>query len=354
MLNPRILEGNDILPNIHASAANEKTTHADILGIMTESFPAESPALFGLSVAADANARTIEGEDLFRQVLIAQPYLSSGDIESGKALLDRVVEVGDSLPDPLPLQEIGDHMDESRTPYQQVFLHECERMNRLLRTMQRDVSDLEAALKGLTPMSSAMQGLADDCLIGKVPTSWIAVGFITCRSLPAFLLLITDAHGQLSTWARDFVVPKVVMLPFFLTPTSFLSAILQDSSQRNGYELDQVMLSCDVTRKLPEGIDHSPRDGCHVYGLTLEGARWDIMGSTLLECRPKDLFTKMPVITIRGQLVSKFDGTEMYECPMYRTTQRGHGYVATLPLRTKEDSLKWILAGVALLLDPTL
>jgi hypothetical protein len=41
----------------------------------------------------------------------------------------------------------------------------------------------------------------------------------------------------------------------------------------------------------------------------------------------------------------------LYECPVYKTRQRGPTYVWTFNLRTKEKASKWVLAGVALLLQ---
>lgn len=42
---------------------------------------------------------------------------------------------------------------------------------------------------------------------------------------------------------------------------------------------------------------------------------------------------------------------EIYECPVYVTTFRGHTYVFLSTLRTKAPSSKWIMAGCALTLQ---
>lgn len=41
----------------------------------------------------------------------------------------------------------------------------------------------------------------------------------------------------------------------------------------------------------------------------------------------------------------------MYQCPVYKTETRGATYVFTAQLRTKLSPQKWILAGVAVILD---
>lgn len=59
----------------------------------------------------------------------------------------------------------------------------------------------------------------------------------------------------------------------------------------------------------------------------------------------------MPVIFIRAIPVDRLDTKNTYECPVYKTRMRGPTYVWTFNLKTKEKAAKWILAGVALLLQ---
>jgi len=40
-----------------------------------------------------------------------------------------------------------------------------------------------------------------------------------------------------------------------------------------------------------------------------------------------------------------------YQCPVYVTEDRGKTYVFPAQLKTKVNSRKWVLAGVAILLD---
>ena len=47
----------------------------------------------------------------------------------------------------------------------------------------------------------------------------------------------------------------------------------------------------------------------------------------------------------------KQDTRNVYECPVYKTRMRGPTFVWTFNLKTKERASKWVLAGVALLLQ---
>jgi len=68
---------------------------------------------------------------------------------------------------------------------------------------------------------------------------------------------------------------------------------------------------------------------------------------------PKKLFSVVPVINCRSAGLppeGKEDKT-VYQCPVYMTTSRGATYVFHAQLKTKHPPAKWILAGVAMILD---
>lgn len=71
----------------------------------------------------------------------------------------------------------------------------------------------------------------------------------------------------------------------------------------------------------------------------------------IVEARLKDLTPAMPVLLIRAIPIDKQDNKNMYQCPIYKTRQRGPTYVWTFNLKTKEKASKWTLAGVAMLLQ---
>ena len=94
-----------------------------------------------------------------------------------------------------------------------------------------------------------------------------------------------------------------------------------------------------------------PREGAYIHGLYMEGARWDINVGSIVESRLKELHPLMPVMFIKALTQDKQEMRNLYECPIYITRQRGPTYVWTFNLRTKERASKWVLAGVALLLQ---
>ena len=66
----------------------------------------------------------------------------------------------------------------------------------------------------------------------------------------------------------------------------------------------------------------------------------------------------VPVILVKAATQDKAEGRDTYACPVYKTLTRGPvdgkpsgGYVFTMGLKTKQSANKWILAGVAVMLD---
>lgn len=88
-----------------------------------------------------------------------------------------------------------------------------------------------------------------------------------------------------------------------------------------------------------------------MFGMFMEGARWDMGASSIEDSRMKELYPKMPVMTIKSLPLGKVDFKDQYACPVYKTQERGPGYVTRLHLKTKYPPRKWVIGGVALLLD---
>jgi dynein heavy chain len=65
------------------------------------------------------------------------------------------------------------------------------------------------------------------------------------------------------------------------------------------------------------------------------------------------MFSVIPVVYCRAAPIpaeGKEDKT-VYQCPAYKTEDRGSTYVFTAQLKTRQPSRKWVLAGVAIIMD---
>ncbi|XP_069808270.1 dynein axonemal heavy chain 9 isoform X2 [Dendropsophus ebraccatus] len=316
--------------------------------------PAESPYLYGLHPNAEIGFLTQTSEKLFRTVLEMQPRDSSmgegGGVtreEKVKATLDEILE---KLPEEFNITELMAKAEE-RTPYIVVAFQECERMNMLTSEIKRSLKELDLGLKGELTMTSDMENLQNAIFLDMVPDSWTKRAYPSMAGLAGWFVDLLSRIKELETWTGDFALPSAVWLAGFFNPQSFLTAIMQSMARKNEWPLDKMTLQCDVTKKNREDFSSPPREGAYVHGLFMEGARWDTQTSIITDARLKDLTPAMPVIFIKAIPVDKQDTRNVYACPVYKTRQRGPTYVWTFNLKTKENPSKWVLAGVALLLQ---
>ncbi|XP_059764547.1 dynein axonemal heavy chain 9 [Balaenoptera ricei] len=316
--------------------------------------PPESPHLYGLHPNAEIGFLTQTAEKLFRTVLELQPRDSQAGDGAGAAREEKVKAVLEEL-----LERVTDEFNipeltakaEERTPYMVVVLQECERMNVLTREIQRSLRELDLGLKGELTMTSDMENLQNALYLDTVPEPWARRAYPSIAGLAAWFLDLLNRIKELEAWTGDFMMPSTVWLTGFFNPQSFLTAIMQSTARKNEWPLDQMALQCDVTKKNREEFRSPPREGAYIHGLFMEGARWDAQAGIITEGKLKELTPPMPVLLLKAIPADKQDCRRIYPCPVYKTRQRGPTYVWTFHLKTKEKPSKWVLAGVALLLQ---
>ncbi|XP_067615922.1 dynein beta chain, ciliary [Eurosta solidaginis] len=331
--------------------------NTDYIGYHTyvdEMMPAESPYLYGLHPNAEIGFLTTRAENIFRTVFEMQPRDAGS---SGGATVTRedkvkqiVDEIMEKLPEEFNMLEIMNKVEE-RTPYVIVAFQECERMNYLTSEMKRSLKELDLGLKGELTITSDMEVLENSLFLDQVPPVWTQRAYPSLLGLNSWFIDLSLRLRELETWSTDFVLPSCIWLAGFFNPQSLLTAIMQSTARRNELPLDKMCIQCDVTKKKKEDFTTTPREGAYVYGIFMEGARWDVHQGIIMESRLKELYPPMPVINIRAITQDKQDFRNMYECPLYKTRTRGPTYVWTFNLKTKDKPGKWTLAGAALLLQ---
>jgi len=349
LVSPDVLEGADLCVGFPAPPP---LSYKEYIQYIEESTPPETPVLYGVHPNAEINFRTVQGEALFRTINeLASASSSGGGTGATEKVRQVLDEIGAVLPEPHNLGEIAERLEDDRSPAQHVFYQECERMNLLVALMRKTLGDLDLGLKGALSMSAQMQVLFDDIVLNKVPEGWQGVGFMSMRPLSSWYQNLLERNQQLLDFAVELQAPKVVGINLFFNPNAFLTAIMQTMAMQHGYDLDQMTLMTEVTKKWPDQVDAAAREGSHVFGMCMEGARWDMPSSSVEDSNMKELYPRMPVMTIRSAPHSKVDYRDLYGCPVYKTQERGAGFVATLHLKTKAIPRKWVIGGVALLLD---
>ena len=335
------------------------------LEYIEQTLPSETPISFGLHPNAEVGFRTTQCNILFKTLLELQPRdSSSGGEDIGQMKLDKTKEVMNKVEEQVQLDQNKINIDDvnskipedEKGPYQNVFLQECELINALIYEIQRSLGDLDMAFKGLLTMTDRMESLMESMFLDNVPPTWRALAFPSIRGLGSWLDNLSARLLQLNAWKEDPVnIPKVVYLNRLFNPQSFLTAIKQIVGQHNQWELNKLIIQTEVTKKTIEQVEPIPKDkpptGAFVIGFHVDGARWDMANNTLDESLPKQLYCKVPVVFCKANLMDNKEEKNVYYCPVYKTLDRGPTYVFTAQLKTKAVPQKWILAGVAMILD---
>jgi len=326
---------------------------------LIESMPPESPMFFGMHPNAEIGFRTMQCNTLFETLNKLRPQeKSSGEEGGGMSPMQIAEQSCNEI-----FEEVRDInfatedtsrslSDEEKGPYQFVFLQECERMNVLVGEMVRSLTELALGFKGELTMSEEMEDLADSLFYEQIFGNWQHLGFPTTRKLASWLQNLKDRSDQLNEWIADpLVIPKVADISKFFNPCSFLTAVKQICCQQQQLELDKLDVFTEVTKRDKSQIDSQAREGTYVTGMYIEGARWDVNGNCLDESKPKEMFFKMPVINCKAGMALDKEEKNVYICPTYCTPNRRPDFVFAAQLRTKHPPAKWVLGGVAMILD---
>ncbi|XP_031370134.1 dynein beta chain, ciliary-like isoform X1 [Apis dorsata] len=316
--------------------------------------PSESPVLYGLHPNAEIGFLTSTAENLFKTLLGMLTRTVSdttvGEISREEKMKGLIEDLLDKLPEEFNMLELYGKV-EDRTPFVTVALQECERMNVLCEELKRSLHELDLGLKGELTINPEMEILQNYIVMDAIPPSWEKKAYPSELGLNSWFADLLNRISELSNWTADFNLPSSIWLGGFFNPQSLLTAIMQQTARKNEWPLDKMCLYCEVLRKYKEEIISAPREGAYINGLYMEGARWDMQAGCIMDSRFKELFPLLPIVYIRAITQDKQDLKNMYECPVYKTRSRGPTYVWTFNLRTKERASKWILGGVAILLQ---
>jgi dynein heavy chain len=315
---------------------------------------------YGLHPNAEINFMTNQATTLFTNVANLSPK-GGGAGEGGMTMGEKVKQLLDDILEKLPEQfnmvELNERIEEV-SPYTGVFLQEIERMNNLIFEMRRSLLELDSGLKGDLSITEPMEIMMNAMATNKQPPAWEKLAWASRASLGIWLLDMLQRYNQLLSWTGDLAQPKVSWISGFFNAQAFTTAVMQVACRKNDWPLNRVITTVDVTKKMtPEEVEGVSRDGAYVYGLFMEGARWDTQSGSMEDAFMKELYPKMPVIQMRAILADKEDTRGIYRCPVYKQTERatpgyhtpGSGYLFMMQLKTKAKPEKWVMAGVALL-----
>jgi dynein heavy chain len=395
-MNPRVLNDKHQIDSrgIYAVPSGDATT-AQVVEYATSLPLNDEPDVFGLDANAEITSAIKESHGLLGALLTLQPKTSnasSGAASGGAAAAAapqtreaQIAATAREIEARLPAK-FDVELASRKFPVvyansmNTVFVQELIRYNRLLDAVRSSLQSLQRALKGEVVMSDDLEAMATSLFNGMVPKLWSAVAYPSLKPLGAWVGDLLQRLGMFASWLQNGPPSAFWVSGFFFTQ-SFLTGTMQNYARKYRIPIDELSFDFEVMDHVAEDTKTPPADGCYIYGLFLEGARWDSKLKAVAPSLPKQLFTKMPVIWLKpvhnnsktsaaaaaaataatgsATLAPGSAGTKhAYTCPVYKTSRRagtlsttGHStnFVLAINLPCTQDERFWVKRGVALL-----
>jgi len=324
--------------------------------------PAESPVLFGLHPNSQISLLQTQAADLFLNIITLSGGGGGGGGggKSKEAVAGETVEfIQTRLPDSFIMIDIKAKLS-TVTPYIVCGLQELERMNGILEEMRRALAELQLGLAGALNISDVMDQLIGNLHLNQVPNLWLKLcgqvgptGAYNRKSLSNWFLDLLQRVKQLKEWSDNaLVLPKSIWISGLFNSMGYVTACMQVTARAKGLPLDSMTVHTEMTKYELATVPGQPEEGTYIHGLYMEGARWDKANNCITDSLPKELHVLMPVMYVRGVTVDEEVTTGVYSCPVYSTTIRGPTFVFRAPMRSDRAPHVWILAAVALMMQP--
>ena len=328
-----------------------------------ESLPVNSdPEVFGLHDNADIITAQNEGADLLVTVLGIQPRTSSSSGKSQESIILELLEdIEKKTPPVFDKDEIfkvfpTDYNESLNT----VLIQEVIRYNVLLKLMKKSIKTLKKGLTGKIVMSEETEQMSQSLFINQVPEAWSKV-FLSLKPLSSWIIDLNQRIKFFQEWVDSKKTPSTFWFSGFSFPQAFLTAVLQNYARASKTAIDLLTFEFKILdRKKPSDITSKPENGVYVYGMFLEGARWNYEKHLLDDSLPKELYTDVPMIHFIPVANRVLPTTGCYFCPLYKVLSRcgtlsttGHStnYILYVELPTDRPQSVWIKAGVAMFLS---
>ncbi|KAI9203090.1 dynein heavy chain and region D6 of dynein motor-domain-containing protein [Polychytrium aggregatum] len=313
------------------------------------------PEVFCLHENADITRNQLETELFFKAVLSTQARTESGGGKSTEQIIfDVAAEMLGRLPESFDILRVQQkwpvtYSDSMNT----VLLQEVIRFSGLLETVRESLKSIQKAVKGLVVMSAELEDVSTSMLVGTIPGMWAKKSYPSMKPLAGYFQDLLHRLTFFRKWI-DEGQPIVFWLSGFFFTQSFLTGCLQNFARKYTLPIDILSFEFQVQSTKTAGV--RPEEGQYIYGLFLEGARWDIPQHSIAESHLRVLYDQLPVIWLRPGEKSKLNISGTYECPVYKTSARrgtlsttGHStnFVMFMRLPTNVPEDTWIRRGVA-------
>jgi dynein heavy chain len=240
-----------------------------------------------------------------------------------------------------------------------VFLsQEMMRFNKLIAVMKKTLFDLQRAAKGLIVMSGPLEDMFTRFQFQRVPKQWEDAGYPCLKPLATWIPDHFARIDHLTDWLMNGP-PPVFWLSGYFFPQGFMTGVKQTYSRKYHKAVDLLTVGCQPMPFMHEDITKPPEDGSYIWGMYMQGARFDAKSLKMAESRPHELFDPVCAILLKPEESKDYNPQNCYLCPMYKTSIRagtlsttGHStnFVVALHLPSDQPEDHWVRRGTAMLL----
>ncbi len=257
-----------------------------------------NPEVFGMHENAELLTAQATTRELLESILNIQPRDVAGIGKTREQIiLDLVAYIEKNTPKLFDIDEISKQYQIQYTESMNtVLIQELIRYNKLLAVMVDSMRQIKKALKGEEVMSEDLERMEKSLFNNMVPEIWSDRGFLSLKPLMSWIKDLNDRVSFLSNWIAKGT-PTVFWISGFFFPQAFLTGTLQNFARSHQIAIDKLSFQFNIHDDMtPEKIKQKPTDGCYVYGMSLEGARWNYDIHYVDDSLPKELYTPAPMM----------------------------------------------------------
>lgn len=192
-----------------------------------------------------------------------------------------------------------------------VLFQETEKYTHLLKKIKLDLNNLFKAIQGLIVLNDYLEGILDALTKKVVPVAWSDT-FLSLKPLLSWYDDLNKRCEFFNNWILNGT-PVIYWFSGFSFPQAFITGTMQNYARKKKIEIDLVSFEFLF---LDEAIDRAnlekPELGVYIEGLFIEGAQWNYERKIIENPKPKELFSKLPVIWLKPTERQEFKEEGIY------------------------------------------
>lgn len=319
--------------------------------------PEDSPEAYGQHANAEINSQQLDSLELLESIMSLQPAVTGSDGETPEQKTLKMIEqLQEQIPLELDYATLRYKMSKDSDPLSVVLVQEVSRYNALLQVIRDSLFKLDRAIKGLDLITSELEVIMQSFAENKVPEMW-SFAYFSLKPLGSWVRDLTERYGFFTEWVQSGA-HTCFWISSFTFPNAFTTALMQRYSRKSGMpSIDKLDFDYSPMNRSISDFVEPAKDGAYVYGLYLEGAKWEEEKSHLCEPEVMELFVMMPVIHFKPIPKRSKALQNVYECPTYyypirKGTDSRESFLFMIDLKLGEENAEfWIKRGTALLMS---